>query len=220
MNLDLLPWIDPVPPAAGGGAHHAVHAAQPQAQRGAFHRGGGGRVHSEPHLRQAERLGPGAASLPSPGWRRRSAGGLRPALRPAEPADAARRHRRRQRDSHLLLGLHERGPRLPALFRLLEPVHLLDARHRAGQQLPPALHLLGTGRRVQLPAHRLLVRAAGGGGRGQEGLHHQPPGGLRVPARHPDGLGDLRLAELRRDREGTWLPTRRPSARWRRPPAC
>ena len=45
---------------------------------------------------------------------------------------------------------------------------------------------------------------AGGGGRGQEGVHHQPPRRLRLPARHPDGLGGLRLAELRRDREELW----------------
>ena len=29
-----------------------------------------------------------------------------------------------------------------------------------------------------------------GGRRGEESLHHQPPRRLRLPARHPDGLGD------------------------------
>ena len=42
----------------------------------------------------------------------------------------------------------------------------------------------------------------GGGGRRQEGLHHQSPGRLRLPARHPDGLGDLRFPEVRSDRAG------------------
>ena len=46
---------------------------------------------------------------------------------------------------------------LPALFRLLEPVHLLDARHRAREQFPATLHVLGAGRGVELPAHRFLV---------------------------------------------------------------
>ena len=53
--------------------------------------------------------------------------------------------------------LHARRQRLLALLRVLEPVHLLDARHRAGQQFHRDVHLLGTGRRVQLPAHRVLV---------------------------------------------------------------
>ena len=44
-----------------------------------------------------------------------------------------------------------------ALFRVLESVHVLDARHRAREQFPDDVHFLGTGRRVQLPAHRFLV---------------------------------------------------------------
>ena len=42
-------------------------------------------------------------------------------------------------------------------FRVHESVHLLDARHRAGEQFHRALHFLGTGRCLQLSPHRFLV---------------------------------------------------------------
>ena len=51
--------------------------------------------------------------------------------RRAQSLDAAHRHRRRQRDSYLFLGLHARRPLRLALFRQLEPVHVFDARNRA-----------------------------------------------------------------------------------------
>ena len=44
------------------------------------------------------------------------------------------------------------------VLRLPEPVLLLDARAGAGQHAAVAVHLLGTGRAVLVPADRLLVR--------------------------------------------------------------
>ena len=55
------------------------------------------------------------------------------------------------------VGLHARRPRLLAVLRLHRPVRLLDDDARLGQQLRAAVRLLGSGRRLQLPADRLLV---------------------------------------------------------------
>ena len=89
---------------------------------------------------------------------RQPARGFRPEARCAEPDDAAHRHRRRRRDPHLFRSATcttDRG--FSRFFACPEPVHVLDARHRAGEQFPRDVHLLGTGRRLQLPAHRFLV---------------------------------------------------------------
>ena len=83
--------------------------------------------------------------------------GLRPQARCVEHDDVVRRHRRRRLDPYLFLQLHGRRCGQGALFRVLEFVHVLDARHRAGEQFSDDLHFLGTRRRVQLPAHRFLV---------------------------------------------------------------
>src|SRR5205823_2235935 len=119
-----------------------------------------------------------------------------PAPRSPQPADAAHRYRCRRRDPHLLPRLHGRGPRILALLRLPEPVHLLDARNRSGKQFSDAVHLLGTGRRFQLPAHRPLVRTSLRRGRLQKGFPHQSAGRLRIPPRYPDALGHGRRAEF------------------------
>ena len=67
-------------------------------------------------------------------------------------------------------------------------------------QLPA--HLPGLGRRgpVLVPAHLVLVRARHRGGRGQEGVRHQPGRRLRVHARDVLDHREVRNARLRRDR--------------------
>ena len=108
--------------------------------------------------------------------------------RQAQQADALRRHRCRKLDPYFLAGLHEGGSRLPALLRFPEPLHFLDARHRAGRQLRDDVHLLGIGRHIQLSADRLLVRETQRGRCRQEGVPHQPRRRFRVFDRHSDGL--------------------------------
>ena len=50
--------------------------------------------------------------------------------------------------------------RASRVLRQPEPVHVFDARHRAGEQFPSDVRLLGTGRRIQLSADRFLVSNA------------------------------------------------------------
>ena len=75
-----------------------------------------------------------------------------------------------------------------ALLRLPLALHVLDARHRSREQLRDDVHLLGTGRRQFLFAHRPLVRARRRGRGREEGIPHQSHRRLRIHARHPDGL--------------------------------
>ncbi len=69
--------------------------------------------------------------------------------------------------------LHARRPGLLAVLHLCQPVRLFDDDAGQRQQFRAAVRLLGSGRHVQLPASRLLVREAGGRGRRQEGLSGQ-----------------------------------------------
>ena len=204
----------PVPPASCGGRHHALHPAVSRIERGAFHRGGGGRLRAEPHFYWLRGLAAGngriGGELAGGG---QSPGGLRPALGWAEPVDDADGHRRGRGHSCLFLGLHAGRPGFLAFFRLPEPVHLFDAGHCAGEQLHRVVHLLGIGGRLQLFAHWLLVRAAGCRRGGQEGLSDQSPGRFWVSARHPHGLGYAALAQLPRSRGEAARPTARPWAR-------
>ena len=94
--------------------------------------------------------------------------------------------------------LHGRRPRLLALLRLPEPVHVQHAAADPGRQLRDAVRGLGGGRPVQLRAHRLLVQEALGRRRRQEGVHRQPCRRLRVRPRDHDALGQPRYAELPR----------------------
>ena len=68
--------------------------------------------------------------------------------RSPEPRDAARRHRRRRAHPHLLARLHGATTGRGALLREPVALHVLDARHRAREQLRDDVHLLGTGRRL------------------------------------------------------------------------
>ena len=82
------------------------------------------------------------------------------------------------------------------LLRLALPLHVLDARHRAREQLRDDVHLLGAGRRQFLSAHRPLVRARQRRGRGEQGVPHQSHWRFRVHARHSHGLDFDRLRRL------------------------
>ena len=84
-------------------------------------------------------------------------------LAPARPAvggDARLRHLRRLPDPRLLGRLHARRdrPRLRALLRLPEPVHVRDAGAGARRQPAGAVRRLGGRRALLLPADRLLLR--------------------------------------------------------------
>ena len=81
----------------------------------------------------------------------------RPAGRRADGHHAGDGHVRLLARGHLRLRLHARRPRLLAVLRLHRPVRLLDDDARLGQQLRAAVRVLGSGRRLQLPADRLLV---------------------------------------------------------------
>ena len=85
---------------------------------------------------------------------------LRAAGRPAVRADDADHHRHRRADPPVLDRLHGGGQELPALLHLPEPVHLLHAAARDGQQPAAAVRRLGRRRPLLLSADRLLLREA------------------------------------------------------------
>ena len=98
-------------------------------------------------------------------------------------------------DPPLFDRLHARRRALRALLRLPEPVR----RRRCsmlvlGSQLPRHLPRLGGRRSLLVPADLVLVRAQRRGGRGQEGVRHQPRRRRRVPARDVPDLRRVRLA--------------------------
>ena len=138
---------------------------------------------------------PGAVGLPA---------------RSAVRDDAARRHRHRHADPRLLDRLHGRraARRRRALLLLPEPVLLLHAHARPGQQLPGDVRRLGRRRPLLVPADRLLVREEERGGRRQEGVHHQPHRRLGLRPRHVPDL-------LRRSARSTSAPCRTPRRRCR-----
>ena len=72
------------------------------------------------------------------------------------------------------IGYMHDDPRYPAVLRLPVAVLLLDARPGRLVQRLHDLHLLGAGRRLLVPADRLLVRGEGELRRGQQGVHRQP----------------------------------------------
>ena len=163
-------------------------------------------------------------ALPSRRARLRRDGG---AVDPVDPPDAARRHRRRfpgavglparsavrdddphrhrhrHADSHLLDRVHPRraaGRGGPVLL-LPEPVLLLHAHARPGEQLPGDVRGLGGRGALFVPADRLLVREEERVGRGQEGVHHEPHRRLGLHPRHLPGLLHVRHARLPRGAE-------------------
>ena len=77
-------------------------------------------------------------------------------------------------DPHLLDGLHARRPAVSAVLHVSVAVLLLDARPGRLVERLHDLHLLGAGRRLLVPADRLLVRGEGQLRRGQQGVHRQP----------------------------------------------
>src|SRR5499427_5982509 len=116
----------------------------------------------------------------------------------AHRGDAPRGHRRRIPHPRLLHRVHARGSRRCALLHLSESVRLLHAHLGDGRRLPPPLRGLGGGGPLLLSPHRVLVSEAVGHRRGQEGLHRQPRGRLRLRPRRHAHLDDLRHADLPR----------------------
>ncbi len=100
---------------------------------------------------------------------------------------ARRRHGGLVPGADLLPGLHARRYGLLALLRLHVALHDFDAGPDPRRQPGHGLRVLGDGRRLVLPAHRLLVRPAGRRGGGEEGVPRHPPRRPRLPAGdHPD----------------------------------
>ena len=117
--------------------------------------------------------------------------------RPADRADADRRHVRVADGARLHDRLHGRRRRLFALLLLHLPVHVLDAHAGHEQQLPAALLRLGSGRPRLVPADRLLVHAADGDLRQPQGVPRQPRRRLRLHPGHRPRARVLRLDGLR-----------------------
>ena len=91
---------------------------------------------------------------------------------------------RRPLRARVFARLHARRRGEGPLLRRAFDLHVFDDRHRPRRQSFHDVHLLGAGRFQLLAADQPLARAASGGGRGEEGLHHEPRGRLRLPARH------------------------------------
>ena len=132
-----------------------------------------------------------------PGGRRRVGRRRRLPARRALGAHARVRDVRRLPHPRLLGRVH--GPRggLRALLRVPEPLHVRDARPRAGRELPDALRRMGGRGPLLVPSDRLLLREEVRGRRGQEGLRRQPDRRLRLHPRHLRRLRALRLARFR-----------------------
>ena len=108
-----------------------------------------------------------------------------PAGRPPHRCDVGGGHFSQPPDPDLLCWVHGGRSRVCPVFRLHVPFHRFDAGADALQQHRAALRLLGTGRRVVIPADRVLARAAIGCCRGQEGVHHHPHRRRGLPDRDP-----------------------------------
>ena len=93
----------------------------------------------------------------------------------------------------LLAGLHGRRAATGATSPTCRSSRL-DARAGHGRQHPHDLRVLGDGRRLVLPAHRLLVRPAGGRCRREEGVPRHALRRHRLPAGDP---ADLRRRRAR-----------------------
>ena len=98
------------------------------------------------------------------------------------------------------IGYMHGDPRFSRFFAYLNLFAVLDADARARLELPRHLPRLGGRRALLVPAHLVLVRAQRRGGRGQEGVRHQPRRRRRVPARDVPDLRVVRVARLLGDR--------------------
>ncbi len=99
------------------------------------------------------------------------------------------RHDLRQR-------IYARRPGLPAVLRRDRALRVFHVHAGDGPQLCGAVCLLGSRRSVQLPADRLLVRAAHRLGCRGEGVRDEPHRGCGVPGRHLHDLADLRQSRF------------------------
>ena len=100
-----------------------------------------------------------------------------------------RRDDDRHARAHLLDRVHGARPGHVAVLRLPQPVHVLDARARPGQQLAAGVRGLGAGGPVLLLADRVLVPQAVRGAGRQEGVHRQPRRRRGLRARDHGHLG-------------------------------
>ncbi len=112
----------------------------------------------------------GAVLLDTGRW---SARGLRLAARSAVHVLRTPDHRCRIADPRLLGGIHGRRPRPQKVLRLLEPVRGRNVVAGSRRQLPWALRRVGGRRPGVVSPDRILVSQAGGGRRGEEGVHRQ-----------------------------------------------
>ena len=128
--------------------------------------------------------------------RRRFPGECRRAHRSALFDDAPGRHGRLVPHLRLLERLHGRRPRPVAVLHVDVALRVRDAHPGHGRQLPPHVRGVGGCGPLQLPTHRILVRAARAVLRGEEGLRHEPDRGLGLHDRHHHDLPRLRLDEL------------------------
>ena len=211
--MDLI-WLIPILPGIGAAINGLVGIrsfSRQTAGSGGVRRDDGRARRVSLRVRSAARLAAGGArsrrqSRPldsadsardrARDWVVRSALGVPP--RSALGDDDPRRHRHRAADPYLFDSLHARraARRIRALLLLSQPVLLLHARARAGQQLPDHVRRLGRRGPVLVPAHRLLVREEERVGRRKESLHRQPGGRLGLRARCLPGLLHLRHARF------------------------
>ena len=169
----LIPLLPGIGAAINGLVGHPFVLAQDSPARRVHDDGGGARPVARRVLAVARRCRPRRArstsrravdSVDSAAAGQRRVGGFQVPwgfrLDPLSGDDAAGRHRHRHADPHLLDRVHGRraARRRRALLLLSEPVLLLHAHARAGQQLPGDVRGLGRRRPLLVSADRLLVR--------------------------------------------------------------
>ena len=94
------------------------------------------------------------------------------------------------------IGYMRRRCRLCPFLQLHRPLYLLDADVSHGGQSAATLRLLGSSWTLLLSAHRPLVRSSRCLRCGHKSVHRQPGRRLRLHARPPVGLVQLRVARL------------------------
>ncbi len=145
---------------------------------------------------------------------RRSVGAAGLAARSAGGGDAGDGHLRRAADFYLQRRLHGARRELHALLLLPVSVCRSDAGGGDREQPVAAVHVLGDRRADVVSADWVLVPAAGSGGGGEEGIHHDANRRSRPADRNGLALlagGDADL--LRHTGKAAWSRAREPQ--WR-----